>query len=175
MTANAPTFYRLANTINFGAAPEGALPFVNAGHAPFRGLVLSPAAVIEAGRIHGMWRRNEEGGQRADLAYADLTGTRPNAAGFDAVDLTDAYVLGAYLGGGFHSSDLNSAIVSGHIGITREEYDAASSTFGALHDYATGAYVRPATADERAASDAAPEWEHGAFAAADGVTYYVQA
>jgi hypothetical protein len=37
------------------------------------------------------------------------------------------------------------------------------TTHGDLYDLQTGDYLGPATAEQRAASDAAAPWEHGAF------------
>ena len=53
---------------------------------------------------HGRWLRNAEGGERADLRSADLSGANLRSA-----DLSDAYLGGANL----RSADLSGANLSG--------------------------------------------------------------
>src|SRR3990167_5123697 len=48
---------------------------------------------------HGKWVRGEEGGERADLAYANLAGANLTNANLGGADLVGAYLAGANLAG----------------------------------------------------------------------------
>ena len=58
---------------------------------------------------HGRWLRNAEGGERADLGGAYLSGANLGGADLRSADLSGAYLSGANLGG----ADLRSADLSG--------------------------------------------------------------
>lgn len=58
---------------------------------------------------------------------------------------------------------------------TTRETTMATETYGDLKDYTTGAYIRPATADEQAASRKAAEKDGGAgVIEIDGRSCYVE-
>ena len=58
---------------------------------------------------HGRWLRNAEGGERADLRSADLSGANLGGANLRSADLSDAYLGGANL----RSADLSGANLGG--------------------------------------------------------------
>ena len=58
---------------------------------------------------HGRWLRNAEGGERADLRSADLSGANLGGANLRSADLSGANLGGAYLSG----ANLGGAYLSG--------------------------------------------------------------
>ena len=58
---------------------------------------------------HGRWLRNAEGGERADLRSADLSGAYLSGANLRSADLSGAYLSGANLRG----ADLSGANLGG--------------------------------------------------------------
>lgn len=58
---------------------------------------------------HGKWLRCENGGERADLSNADLSGANLSGADLSGADLSGAYLNGADLSG----ADLGGAYLSG--------------------------------------------------------------
>ena len=63
---------------------------------------------------HGKWLRGEEGGERADLNGANLSGAYLNGANLSGADLNGANLSGAYLNGAnLSGADLNGANLSG--------------------------------------------------------------
>lgn len=68
---------------------------------------------------HGKWLRCENGGERADLSNADLSGADLNGANLSGADLSGAYLNGANLceadlsGADLSGADLGGAYLSG--------------------------------------------------------------
>jgi len=72
-----------------------------------------PDELAEAIRLHGMWRRNDDGGVRANLGGADLVGAYLVGANLGGADLGGADLVGAYLvGANLGGADLGGANLS---------------------------------------------------------------
>jgi uncharacterized protein YjbI with pentapeptide repeats len=76
---------------------------------------MTPEALKETLRLHGMWLRDEEGGKRADLSGAYLRGAYLRGAYLRGADLSGADLSGAYLRGAY----LRGAYLRGAKGIIR--------------------------------------------------------
>lgn len=66
-------------------------------------------------RLHGMWLRQEDGGARADLRWANLHGADLHGASLHGADLRGASLHGADL----HGADLHGAAMAGCSGVIR--------------------------------------------------------
>ena len=53
----------------------------------------------EVTRLHGMWRRGEDGGKRADLSYSDLRGSNLRYSDLRGSDLSGSNLRGSDLSG----------------------------------------------------------------------------
>ena len=70
-------------------------------------------SITEILRLHAMWLRGEEGGQKADLSKADLSGADLSGASLSGANLSKADLRWANLRG----ADLSGANLRGAIGI----------------------------------------------------------
>ena len=70
---------------------------------------ISAEKLQEIIKSHGRWLRNEEGGERANLRDAYLSGANLRGADLRDADLSDAYLSDAYLSG----ANLRDANLSG--------------------------------------------------------------
>ena len=91
---------------------------------------ISAEKLQEIIKSHGRWLRNEEGGERANLSDADLSGADLSDADLRGANLSGAYLRGADLS----DADLSDAYLSG-------AYLSDADLRGA---YLSGAYLRGA-------------------------------
>ena len=74
---------------------------------------ISAEKLQEIIKSHGRWLRNEEGGERANLRDAYLSGANLRGANLRGANLRDAYLSGAYLSGAnLRGADLRDADLS---------------------------------------------------------------
>jgi hypothetical protein len=66
---------------------------------------MSPEQIAETLRLHGMWRRGEEGGVRGDFSRDDLSGANLYRADLSGANLSKANLSGAF----FYRADLTGA------------------------------------------------------------------
>ena len=117
-------------------------------------------------RLHGMWLRNDEGGQLANLIWADLS--RANLSG---ANLSGAYLSGAYLSGAnLSGANLSGAYLSG--ANLSGAYLSGAYLSGAYLSGANlsganlrGAYLRGANLSGANLSGAVHKWSQVAFSA----------
>ena len=95
---------------------------------------ISAEKLQEIIKSHGRWLRNEEGGERANLSDADLSGADLSDADLRGANLSGAYLRGADLS----DADLSDAYLSG-------AYLSDADLRGA---YLSGAYLRGADLDK---------------------------
>ena len=75
---------------------------------------ISAKKLQEIIKSHGRWLRNEEGGERANLRSADLSGADLSSANLRSADLSSADLSSANLrGADLSGADLSSANLSG--------------------------------------------------------------
>ena len=80
--------------------------------------------IAEIVRLQGLWLRKEDGGKRANLRGADLTGASLTGADLTGANLTRANLYGAYLtGANLYGADLTGAYLTGANGINPRRHN----------------------------------------------------